>query len=104
MELGRLPPEELLPLLPPISSSARLPSSSGAKVSVVDMRSAAGSLMSLLVPQSELEASKHPKVWVGDGLPAIPRRTYDKILQWEFVDMAELPEMLAYMLIVMQAQ
>ena len=47
-------------------------------------------LMSLLVPQLELEASKLPKVWVGDGLPAIPRRTYEKILRWEFVDMVEL--------------
>ena len=90
VELGRLPPEELLPPLPPISSNAEIPSSSGARVTVVDSLSAAGSLMSLLVPQSELEASKLPKVWVGDGLPAIPRRTYEKILRWEFVDMAEL--------------
>ena len=89
VELGRLPPEELLPILPPISSSAG-PPSSGAEMTVVDTRSAAGSLMSLLVPQSELEAAKLPKVWVGDGLPSIPRKTYDKILRWEFVDMAEL--------------
>ena len=46
--------------------------------------------MSLLVPQSELEAAKLPKVWVGDELPSIPRKTYDKILRWEFVDMVEL--------------
>ena len=89
VELGRLPPEELLPPLPLISSNAEIPSSSGARVTVVDSLSAAGSLMSLLVPQSELEASKLPKVWVSDGLPAIPR-TYEKILWWEFVDMAEL--------------
>ena len=74
VELGRLPPEELLPTLPPISSSAG-PPSSGAEMTVVDTRSAAGSLMSLLVPQSELEAAKLPKVWVGDGLPSIPRKT-----------------------------
>ena len=89
VELGRLPPEELLPTLPPISSSAG-PPSSGAEMTVVDTRSAAGSLMSLLVPQSELEAAKLLKVWVVDGLPSIPRKTYDKILRWEFVDMAEL--------------
>ena len=57
VELGRLPPEDLLPPLPPISSNAGVPSSSGAKVTVVDTMSAAGSLMSLLLPQSELEAS-----------------------------------------------
>ena len=89
VELGRLPPEELLPILLPISSSAG-PPSSGAEMTLVDTRSAVGSLMSLLVPQSELEAAKLPKVWVGDGLPSIPRKTYDKILWWEFVDMVEL--------------
>ena len=49
VELGRLPSEELLPISPPISSSAG-PPSSGAEMTVVDTRSAAGSLMSLLVP------------------------------------------------------
>ena len=44
VELGRLPPEDLLPPLLPISSNAELPSSSDAKVTKVDTMSAAGSL------------------------------------------------------------
>ena len=43
VELGRLPPEDLLPPLLSISSNAELPSSSDAKVTKVDTMSAAGS-------------------------------------------------------------
>ena len=57
------------------SSSAGPPSSSGVEMTVVDTRNAVGLLMNLLVPQSELEASKLPKVWVGDVLPAIRWKT-----------------------------
>ena len=33
---------------------------------------------------------KQPRVFVGEGFPTIPKRLYDKILRWEFVDFADL--------------
>ncbi len=47
------------------------------------------SLLNLLIPQTE-RAHKQPKLWIGDGLPAIPRKLHASILNWEFVDLAEL--------------
>ena len=67
-------------VVPPVSTSAGLVPSSGIVTAVSDSSWAVGSLMSLLVPQLELVAAKLPKVWVGDGLPAIPRKLDDKIL------------------------
>ncbi len=46
-------------------------------------------LLNLLIPQTE-KAQKQPKVWVGDGLPAIPKKLHASILNWEFVELAEL--------------
>lgn len=47
--------------------------------------------MSLLLPQADATTTaKAPKVWVGEGLPTIPKRLHDKIIGWEFVDLAEL--------------
>ena len=64
-----------------MSTSAGLVPPSGIATAVSDSSWAAGSLMSLLIPQSELMTAKLPKVWVGDGLPAIPRKLYDNILR-----------------------
>jgi len=44
-------------------------------------------LMSLLLPQ---ESQKQVQVWLGDGLPSIPQKLHDHMLQWEFIDFAEL--------------
>ena len=48
--------------------------------------------MSLLLPHAEgaANSSKQSKIWIGDGLPAIPMRLHDRIINWEFVDLAEL--------------
>ncbi len=34
--------------------------------------------------------AKPPKVWVGEGLPTIPKRLHDRIVGWEFIDLAEI--------------
>jgi len=44
--------------------------------------------MNLLLPNRE--ALKQPRVFVGEGFPTIPKRLYEKILRWEFVDFADL--------------
>jgi hypothetical protein len=43
----------------------------------------------LLLPKQGPGAREN-KVWIGDGLPAIPKKVYEKIANWEFVDLAEL--------------
>ena len=35
-------------------------------------------------------STRENKIWIGDGLPAIPKKVYEKIANWEFVDLAEL--------------
>ena len=50
--------------------------------------STATSLMSLLLPQSE--ASKERNIFIGDGLPSIPPKLYHRMLNWSYIDMAEL--------------
>lgn len=50
----------------------------------------APSLMSLLMVRAESDPQrKSSKVWLGAGLGSVSRRTYDKMLKWEFVDLAE---------------
>ena len=91
--MGWLPPMEALPTLPPMPvvpavqiTSATIDSATTTTPAAV----AAGSVMSLLFPQAELVASKQAKVWVGDGLPAIPKKLHTRILNWECIDLAEL--------------
>ena len=47
-------------------------------------------LLSLLIPKEDGDGTKSHKVWVGAGLPPIPRRVHDRMLKWEYVDLAEL--------------
>ena len=81
-----------VPTLPPLTSST-LPSPS---VSVAATLSAEGLVTSGGTPRpitsllSVPEASKQTKVWVGDGLPTVPKKLYDRTLQWEFIDLSEL--------------
>ena len=44
--------------------------------------------MSLLLPHSE--ASKERNIFIGDGLPSIPPKLYHRMLNWSYIDMAEL--------------
>ena len=34
--------------------------------------------------------SRQQKVWIGNGLPAIPMKVHEKIVNWEYVELAEL--------------
>ena len=45
--------------------------------------------MSLILPQVE-NTARQPKVWVGDGLPPIPKKLHERILKWEFIELSEL--------------
>ena len=48
------------------------------------------SLMAILSSQDLVSApAKATRVWLGDGLGSISKRTYDKMMRWEFVDLGE---------------
>ena len=60
--------------------------------------------MSLLLPHAEgaANSSKQSKIWIGDGLPAIPKRLHDQMINWEFVDLVELVEQFTLYLVTPQ--
>ena len=50
------------------------------------------SLMAILNTSTMLEGpakAAKAKVWLGEGLGSLSKRTYDKMLRWEFVDLGE---------------
>ena len=58
--------------------------------SVASIAKQTSSLMALLNTTEQIAQGKATRVWLGEGLGSIPKRTYDRIMRWEFVDMAEL--------------
>ena len=46
-------------------------------------------LLSMLIPKENGDGVKSQKACVGAGLPSIPRRVHDRMLKWEFVNLAE---------------
>ena len=52
--------------------------------------SATATLMNLLLPGGNSGVKLQPKVWVGVGLPPIPKKLYDRVLRWEFIDFHDL--------------
>ena len=92
VELGVIPSSRLLPSLPPMTA----PTMGSSSVTVAPTLAmgggilasgSAGPLTSLL---SLPEETKQSKVWIGDGLPTIPRKLHDRMVQWEFIDLSEL--------------
>ena len=50
----------------------------------------ANTLMSLLNANAEWNTpAKASRVWLGEGLGSIPKRVHDRILRWEYVDLAD---------------
>ena len=104
--LGDMPPIRALGGLPTFSSprlapvGVTLPTMNCTSVpssATAPSLSTAGSIaavMTNLLPISSFEAATSVTgVYVGEGLPPVPKRLADKILSWAFVDMAEmLPE------------
>lgn len=56
--------------------------------SIAKVAGQTATIMSLLKVQESLNpASKTGRVWLGDGLGAIPKRVYERMLKWEVMDM-----------------
>ena len=48
------------------------------------------SLANILLPQHEGPSGSRAKAWIGEGLPAVPSKLRQHILNWEYIDIAEL--------------
>ena len=46
------------------------------------------SLLSLIAPDTSRAAQE--RVFIGEGLPTVPKRLFNRMVAWEFVDLAEL--------------
>ena len=47
--------------------------------------------MALLTSRVALDTPlKSSKIWLGEGLGSIPKRMYDQMIKWEFIDMGML--------------
>ena len=61
-------------------------------VAVTNVLASTGSVVSLLFPHAEgvANSSKQSKIWIGDELPAIPKRLHYRMINSELVDLVEL--------------
>lgn len=91
VSLGDVPDSDTLeaagtPLFPPGASG------SGEVGDTPAVRAArqTSSLMALLNTQAVWDGpAKAARVWLGEGLGSLSKRTYDKMLRWEFMDLGE---------------
>ena len=54
--------------------------------SAANRLSATAALMHLLLPDRQESIKQQSKVWIGSRLPPIPRKLYNRILKWEFIN------------------
>ena len=59
------------------------------------------SLLALLNVQAAWDTPiKATRVWLGEGLGSVTKRAYDKMIKWEYLDLAELRPWTAYDMVV----
>ena len=90
MSLGTLPGGSALAGLPQSEGGGGSSREEG-EMSAAQLAMQASSLMALLTSRAALDAmSKSSKIWLGEGLGSIPKRMYNRMMKWEFIDMGEL--------------
>ncbi len=100
--LGSLPPASALP---PLSSvvgslgSLGVPSAHNTMASSLSGSTASSTatatsgLLQLLFLQREESVAKRARVWIGDGLPTVPKKLVERIQKWDYVNLGELRPM-----------
>ena len=91
VSLGTVPSGDVLKglQLPPLEEGGSAGGEVGETPAVRAVKQAS-SIMALLSSQTDAGvAVKAPKVWLGEGLGSLLKRTYDKAIRWECVDLAE---------------
>ena len=90
VSLGMVPTESALAGVPQLEASGGSGGGEG-ETPAARVAKQVSSLMALLTSREALDApSKASKVWLGEGLGSISKRTYDRMIRWEFVDMGDL--------------
>ncbi len=88
--LGKIPGSEALkgvPIFPHLKEADPKEPKDPTASRVVQQTS---TLMSLISAHESLNvAPKASRVWLGEGLGAIPKRVHERMLRWEFMDMAD---------------
>ena len=89
--LGVTPSVEALAALPTFGDKAdKKVTDTQEDSSVAKLAQRTSSLMALLNTSEGMVQAKAARVWLGEGLGSIPKRTYNRIMRWECIDMAEL--------------
>ena len=88
--LGKLPGEDELkdtPVFPQTKDKEAVEDQDSSSARVAQQTN---TLMSLIKAHDSLSSSsKASRVWLGDGVGSIPKRVYDRMLRWEFMDMSD---------------
>lgn len=88
MSLGELPERSVLSSLPGVSGDIETSTEENMPSSTIVRQ--ASSLLALLNSKGEVSGSGNvSRVWLGEGLGSITKKTYDKMIKWEFMDMSE---------------
>ena len=88
--LGKLPGEDELKDTPVFPQTKDKEAAEDKESSSARVAQQTNTLMSLIKAHDSLSSSsKTSRVWLGDGLGSIPKRVYDRMLRWEFMDMSD---------------
>ena len=90
VSLGTIPGEGTLAQLPTFESGDGSSGGDDDESPTAWIARQTSSLMALLNCRDKGSvAAKASQVWLGEGLGSLPKRTYDRMVKWEFMDMAE---------------
>jgi len=90
VSLGMVPTESALADVPQLEASRSTGGEEG-ETSAVWVAKQESALIACLTSWEAPDAlSKSSKVWLGEGLGSISKRTYDRMIRWEFIDMGDL--------------
>lgn len=88
--LGTLPSELALAGVPRVETGA-VGGARAEETARTHIAAQTASLMALLQTRSDtLLPAKQAKVWLGAGLGSVPKKTHEKMMRWEFIDLGEL--------------
>ena len=90
VSLGKMPGEEALKGTPLFSKGKEADATEIREPTSTRVAQQTNTLMSLINAHESLNvASKGSRIWLGEGLGSIPKRVHERMLHWEFMDMAD---------------
>ena len=90
VSLGKMPGEEALKGTPLFSKGKEADATEIREPMSTRVAPQTNTLMSLINAHESLNvASKGSRIWLGERLGSIPKRVHERMLHWEFMDMAD---------------